>query len=307
MKSYTEFSVFELKKATDNYSKSLMIGEGGYGIVYRGFLRYTTVAIKVLKCEGSQEDNEFNLEVRILTNTRHPNLISFIGANSEAWSLVFEFLPNGSLDTFLTNGKNTTRNLSWQDRIRIASEICSELIFLHSMQPHGIAHGDLKPENILLDSNLVSKLTDFGISRELQRDIRTITPFHFTQNPKGSIGYFDPEYYSTGELTPQSDVFLFGAILLQLVTGRSHPRGIKRFVEGTINDGKFDTIIDNSWGQWPIDEAKKMASLGLWCNHEERRKRPSLGTDVWPSLESMMRVAVGFKRAGWQQIPSSVE
>ncbi|KAJ3694547.1 hypothetical protein LUZ60_010027 [Juncus effusus] len=290
-RNYIKFCHSELEKATNNFDKSLIIGEGGYGIVYKGFLRYTTVAIKVLKCGSSQGDAEFNQEVEVLTKVRHPNLISLIGASPESRALIYEFIPNGSLDTFLTNrGSSSRSKLSWQHRIRIASEICSALIFLHSIEPHGIAHGDLKPENIMLDSNFVSKLTDFGISRKLQQSNKTATPFHLTETPKYTPAYCDPEFFSSYELNPKSDIYSFGIVLLQLVTGRG-PRLIKDIVEEALDSDELDTIVDNSAGEWPTEQAKTLASLGLWCSDPSRKKRPDLGKDVWPSIKSMEHVA----------------
>ncbi|KAJ3673822.1 hypothetical protein LUZ60_005814 [Juncus effusus] len=285
-----EFSYSELEEATNKFNKALKIGEGGFGSVYKGFLRHTTVAIKVLNHGSSQGDIEFNQEVEILTKVRHPNLIALIGASSEALALVYEFLPNGSLDTFLTNDESSRRKLSWQDRIRIASEICSALIFIHSIPPHGIAHGDLKPENILLDSNYTSKLADFGISRKLQQSNKTATPFHLTEAPKYTPAYGDPEFFSSYELTPKSDIYSFGVVLLQLVTGRN-PRGLKDTIEEAMDNGELDSVVDDLAGKWPIEVAEKMASLGLWCSDPSRKRRPHLGKDVWPVIESMGHVA----------------
>lgn len=160
--NFSEFSFPEIELATQSFSDSLKIGEGGYGSVYKGFLRNTTVAVKVLNYESMQGQSEFHQEVKILSMVRHPNLITLIGVCSEKFAPIYEFLPNGSLDDRL-DCKDDTLPLTWQTRTRIGTEICSALMFLHSSKPHPIVHGDLKPENILLDANLISKLGDFGI------------------------------------------------------------------------------------------------------------------------------------------------
>ncbi|KAK6162315.1 hypothetical protein DH2020_002156 [Rehmannia glutinosa] len=149
---FSEFSFLEIEEATINFSQALKIGEGGYGSIYRGNLRHTQVAIKMLHPNSSQGPFEFQQEVNILSKLRHPNIVTLIGACPEAWALIYEYLPNGSLEDRL-NCKDNTPPLSWKTRLRIAAELCSALIFLHSCRPQGIVHGDLKPANILLDAN----------------------------------------------------------------------------------------------------------------------------------------------------------
>ncbi|XP_078158231.1 uncharacterized protein LOC144553930 isoform X2 [Carex rostrata] len=150
-----EFSLQELQQATQYFSESLKIGEGGFGPVYKGSLRQITVAIKVLHSQSRQGISQFRQEITVLTKMRHPNLVTLIGACSESSALVYEYLPNGSLEDRL-NCVNNTPPLTWQARTRIIGEICLALIFLHSNKPQLVIHGDLKPENILLDTNLES-------------------------------------------------------------------------------------------------------------------------------------------------------
>ncbi|KAJ3694263.1 hypothetical protein LUZ60_009743 [Juncus effusus] len=289
---FTKFNLGELKKATKDFDNSLKIGEGSSGKVYKGFLRHTYVAIKLLE-ESKVQDNEFNQEVEVLSKVRHPNLVSLIGANPEARALVHEYLSNGGLDSYLLNGKNN-KKLLWQDRLRIASEICSALIFLHSQ---GIAHGNLKPENVLLDSGLTSKVSDFGLSRKLEHSNETMSPVYVTARPKGSLAYIDPVYLAYGELTPQSDVFAFGIILLQFVTGRD-PRGLRSDVEQAVDGKRLEKIVDSSAGKWPPKEALKLAELGLRCSDQRRRQRPDL-KDVYNTIESIKHDASTSGHSKW--------
>ncbi|EPS70423.1 hypothetical protein M569_04335 [Genlisea aurea] len=285
---FREFSFAELEEATLGFSPKLKIGEGGYGSIYRGNLRHTQVAIKMLNPYSSQGPREFHQEVNILSKVRHPNIVTLMGACLEAWTLVYEYIPNGSLEDRLTC-KNNTPPLSWKARIRIATELCSALVFLHSFRPQGIVHGDLKPGNILLDANYVCKLSDFGICRELPPDEFSQydeTRCFRTENPVGTFGYMDPEFLMTGELTSKSDVFSFGVILLRLLTGKS-AKGIAHEVQNAIDNGNLNSILDTTAGDWPFVQAKQLAHLGLNCADNNGKNRPNLASQVWRVLEPM--------------------
>ncbi|XP_078166012.1 uncharacterized protein LOC144560650 isoform X2 [Carex rostrata] len=287
---YAKYSYSELQDATNNFHESFKLGEGGFGIVYKGNLhKYRTVAIKILK-EGSRQGvREFDQEVETLHKVRHSNLVKLIGACAESRALIYEYLPNGSLEDRL-QCKNNTLPLSWQARVRIAFEICAALIFLHSVEPHGIVHGDLKPENILFDGSDTSKISDFGLCRELNFTASESIPYYWTDCPKGTLAYMDPEYFSTGKITPQYDVYSFGIILLRLATCKS-PMGIRQLVEVAQKKGTLKALIDASAGHWPFKEAKKMISLGLRCSDLIRKNRPDLSSKVWKELKSMADVA----------------
>lgn len=218
---------------------------------------------------------------------RHPNIVTLIGACPEAWALVYEYLPNGSLEDRLTC-KDNTPPLSWQTRIRVASELCSALIFLHSCTARGIIHGDLKPANILLDANFVSKLSDFGICRVLPEDefSEKSTSLCYRTDPKGTFAYLDPEFLDTGELTPKSDVYSFGIILLRLLTGRP-ALGINNEVQYALDKGNLKDLLDPTAGDWPFVQAKQLAHLAMNCCEKNRRLRPELSSEVWKVLEPM--------------------
>lgn len=300
---YTEFSFSEVKDATCNFDPSLKIGEGGYGSIFRGSLRHTEVAIKMLHPHSLQGPSEFQQEVNVLSKLRHPNLVTLIGACPDAWIIIYEYLSGGSLEDRL-NCKNNTPPLSWQTRIRIAAELCSVLIFLHSC---GIVHGDLKPANLLLDKNLVSKLSDFGICRVLSENEFTInnTSLCCRTDPKGTFVYMDPEFLSTGELTSKSDTYSFGIILLRLLTGRS-ALGLRKEVQYAMNKENLKDILDPTAGDWPFVQAQQLALLAMNCC-DVRENRPDLVSEAWRVLEPM-RVSCGlssfrFGSEGQCQIP----
>ena len=318
----TKFPLIELQQATQDFDPTLKIGEGGFGSVYKGILRNTTVAIKLLHPQSMQGQSEFHqeasksffflyvnyifcyikcnlccydnlpamsLQASVLSTVRHPNLVTLIGTCPEAFGLVYEFFPNGSLEDCLAC-KNNKPPLTWQTRTRIIGEMCSALIFLHSNKPHPVVHGDLKPDNILLDANYSSKLGDFGICRLLIQTNTCSTTLYRTTNPRGTFSYMDPEFLTTGELTPRSDVYSFGIIILRLLTGKP-PQRIAEIVEEAIEQGNLHSIIDNSAGSWPFIQANQLAHIGLRCAELRRRRRPDLAVDVWKVVEPLMKAA----------------
>ena len=177
--------------------------------------------------------------------------------------------------------------LSWQMRVKIAADICTGLIFLHSNKPKGIAHGDLKPDNVLLDANFVCKLADFGISHHLNVTNTTITPYHRTNQLKGTMGYMDPAYLASGELTAQYDVYSYGVVLMRLLTNKS-PLGLPNEVEAALSNDMLQDIIDTSAGEWPPEYTEELARLALRCSRYERKERPNLANEAWGILQAMM-------------------
>jgi len=289
MMHITELSYSEIKEATNDFDHSMKIGESVYGTVYKGFLRHTNVAIKKLNPETTQTQSQFSQEVEILSRVRHPNLVTLIGACKDAQALVYEYMPNGSLDDRLAC-KDNSKPLSWQLRTRIASNICSALIFLHSNKPHSIVHSDLKASNILLDGNNIAKLSGFGVSQILTDQFKATTTLYRYTHPKGSFVYIDPEYLISGDLTPQSDVYSFGIVLLRLLTGRSG-FGLLKEVQQAMEKGCLQAILDSSAGEWPAMYAEQLAELGLRCCKIRRKNRPDLQTEAWTVLEPMFKSA----------------
>uniref|UniRef100_A0A2N9FI31 RING-type E3 ubiquitin transferase n=1 Tax=Fagus sylvatica TaxID=28930 RepID=A0A2N9FI31_FAGSY len=257
------------------------------------------VAIKVLQHHNFQDPSRFQSEVDTLNNLRHPNLVTLIGYCQEVQALIYEYVPYGSLEDRLSC-KDNTPPLSWQIQVRIATELCSALIFLHSCKPCTILHGDLTTAKVLLDANFVSKLCDHGncsLRSHYQSSNNNITQFWRTE-PKGSnFAYLDPEFLSTGELTLKSDAYSFGITLLQLLTGKP-PWGITKEVQyaldaGKLQDlldplaGKLQDLLDPLAGDWPFVLDEELAHLALRCCEMYQKNWPDLGLDVWPVLEPM--------------------
>ncbi|XP_059456952.1 U-box domain-containing protein 33-like isoform X2 [Corylus avellana] len=286
---FSEFKLSEIEEATQKFDESKKIGQGGYGSIYKGLLRPKEVAIKMLQSPGAHGTSQFQMEVRVLSQLRHPNLVKLTGSCPEVFALIYEYLPNGSLEDRLSM-KDNSPPLSWQTRIRIATELCSVLVYLHSAKPHSIVHGDLKPSNILLDANFVSKLSDFGICRMLFPDESLSNNINTTlsriTDPKGTPAYIDPEFRETSVLTLKSDVYSFGIILLQLLTGRQ-PFKISNEVKYALDAGNLKALLDPLAGDWPILAAQELAHLGLKCCDRDRRSRPELGSEVLKMLEPM--------------------
>lgn len=223
------------------------------------------------------------MQVLVLSKLRHPNLVTLIGACLEAWTLVYEYLPNGSLRDHLFQ-KSNTPPLTWKTRTRIAAKISSALLFLHSSKPEKIIHGDLKPENILLDSDFNCKIGDFGICRLVPEETLRCPSFRQSTEPKGAFQYTDPELQRTGDLTSKSDIFSFGIIILQLLTGRP-PVGLASEVRRALLCEKLASVLDMSAGEWPMSVARRLVELGLQFCELNSRDRPELTPTMVRELE----------------------
>ncbi|CAN8254857.1 unnamed protein product [Cochlearia groenlandica] len=257
-----DYSFIEINEATNEFDPSWKLGEGKYGSLYKGNLQHLQVAVKMLPSYGSQNHFEFERQVEILSRVRHPNLVTIVGTCPESRSLMYEYIPSGSLGDCLSSANNVPA-LSWESRIRIASEICSALLFLHSNVPC-IIHGNLKPSKILLDSNFVVKISDYGISQ--------LIPINGIDK---SDPYVDPHYIVSGEMTLESDIYSFGMILLQLLTKRPLS-GILRDVKCALENDNISAVLDNSAGDWPVARGKKLANIAIRCCKKNPLNRPDL-------------------------------
>ncbi|CAN1282882.1 U-box domain-containing protein 33 [Linum perenne] len=280
-----EFPLSDLQTATCNFSESFKLGGGAYGCVYKGEMLGRTVAIKKLHSHNMQGQSEFHKEVQVLGKLQHPHLVTLLGASSEAWCLIYEYLPNGSLQDRLLSKSNNS-SLTWNIRTRIIAEIASALSFLHSSKPEKIVHGDLKPQHILLDSELICKICEFGICRLVSEDNVYSPSISRITEPKGTFPYVDPEFQRVGVLTPKSDVYSFGVIILQLLTGRP-PIGLTSEVRRMMSSGKLSSILDPSAGEWPAFVTKRLADLALQFCELSSRNRPDLSPALVRELEQL--------------------
>ncbi|KAL0454533.1 UNVERIFIED_CONTAM: putative leucine-rich repeat receptor-like protein kinase [Sesamum latifolium] len=273
------FSFDELKKCTDNFSEMNEIGHGGYGKVYRGTLpNGQLVAIKRAKQGSSQGGMEFANEIELLSRVHHKNLVSLLGFcfDQGEQMLVYEYIINGSLKDGLTG--RTGIRLDWMRRLRIALGAARGVHYLHELADPPIIHRDIKPSNILLDERLNAKVADFGLSKPM--------------------GYFDPEYYMTQQLTQKSDVYSFGVVLLELLTARRPiEKGkyivteVKQAMDKTKDMYNLEAILDPIVASNTVPGSiEKVVDLALKCIQEPGFNRPTMG-EVLKEIENIMESA----------------
>lgn len=284
---YSEYSFQELQTATNDFSEENKLGECAYGLIYKGKLRHSTVAIKVPAQGRTHGWQQFQKEVELLSYIRHPHILMLLGACPERRCIVYEHMANGSLEDRLYS-KGGTPPLPWYTRFRICLEVASALLFLHS-QPKPMVHFVLKLANILLDNHFVSKLGDVGLATVLPHDTTFSVTFYKESVPVKMLDYIDPDYQRTGVASCECDVYALGIIMLQLLTGRQ-ANGVTHLVKEAERSGRLGKVLDNSAGDWPLEEATKLARLSLQCT-TMRRERAKLDVDVLPVLESIQAVA----------------
>ncbi|KQK05701.1 probable leucine-rich repeat receptor-like protein kinase At5g49770 [Brachypodium distachyon] len=286
------FSFEELKSCTDNFSDSQEIGAGGYGKVYKGTLvDGMRVAIKRAQSGSMQGAPEFKNEIELLSRVHHRNLVSLIGFcyEQKEQMLVYEFVSNGTLrENLVVRGSY----LDWKKRLRIALGSARGLAYLHELADPPIIHRDVKSTNILLDDNLKAKVADFGLSKL----VADTEKGHVSTQVKGTLGYLDPEYYMTQQLSEKSDVYSFGVVMLELVSGRQpieKGKYIVREVRQAIDPADRDhyglrAIVDPA-----IRDAARTAGfrrfvqLAMQCVDESAAARPAMGTVV-KEVEAML-------------------
>ncbi|KAK4479551.1 hypothetical protein RD792_015068, partial [Penstemon davidsonii] len=295
---YRKYSIDEIEVATNYFSDSEKIGEGGYGPVYKATLDHTPVAIKVLRPDLSQGQKQFQREVEVLSRMRHPHMVILLGACPDYGCLVYEYMENGSLEDRL-NRLNGTPPLPWSSRFRIAAEIATALNFLHQTKPEPLVHRDLKPGNILLDKNYVSKISDVGLARLVPPSlVDGITQYHMTMTAAvGTFCYIDPEYQQTGMLGTKSDIYSLGVLFLQIITAKP-PMGLIYHVGCAIENGTFARVLDQTVKDWPVEEALSFAKLALKCCELRRKDRPDLDTVILPELERLRDLGTQSKPEG---------
>ncbi|KAK2983192.1 hypothetical protein RJ640_018537 [Escallonia rubra] len=276
-----KFSYSELTRATSNFSEEEKLGEGGFGSVYRGFLRELNshVAIKRVSKGSKQGVKEYASEVKIISKLRHRNLVLLIGWCHEKKELllVYELMPNGSLDYHLFKGKNL---LTWGIRYKIAHGLASALLYLHEEWEQCVVHRDIKSSNVMLDSNFNAKLGDFGLARFVDHEKGSQTTVL-----AGTMGYMAPEFFITGKASKESDVFSFGVLALEITCGRKPidpeaAEGQIRMVEWVwelYGKGKLLEAADPKLSaDFDQQEMEYLMIVGLWCAHPDNNLRPSI-------------------------------
>ncbi|KAI4355974.1 hypothetical protein L6164_000028 [Bauhinia variegata] len=286
------FTFKELALATNKFCSSAQVGQGGYGKVYKGILSDgTIVAIKRAEEGSLQGQKEFLTEIELLSRLHHRNLVSLIGYCDEEGEqvLVYEFMPNGTLQNWIS-GK-TTRNLNFGMRLQIAMGSAKGILYLHTEANPPIFHRDIKASNILLDLKFIAKVADFGLSRLAPHlDEEGTVPKYVSTVVKGTPGYLDPEYFLTHKFTDKSDVYSLGVVFLELLTGKqpiTHGKNIVREVNVASQSGMIFSIIDSSMGSYPSDSLERFLSLALSCCHDNPERRPSM-LEVVRELENIL-------------------
>ncbi|KAG2572159.1 hypothetical protein PVAP13_7KG151800 [Panicum virgatum] len=296
--SFREFTLLDIQSATCKFSEGFKIQSDGHGCVYKGEIMNRTVMIYKLHSHSIESVKQFQQEVYILSKVRHPHILTLVGACPEALCLVYEYLPSESLHDRLFNRCNS-HWLPWKIRARIVAEISGALLFLHSCKPQMIIHGNLKLENILLDTECHCKIADFGISRLFTDDMKDFPSFADGSKLKGSFPYADPECKRSKVMTPKYDIYYFGTVILQLLTGKQEVvLGLAGEVRRAMSCGKLSSILDPMAGQWPLEVAGKLAELGLRCSETSSQDCPELTLETVRDLEQLY-----FTREG--RAPSS--
>lgn len=287
------FTFRELATATKNFRQECLLGEGGFGRVYKGRLENggQLAAIKQLDRNGLQGNKEFLVEVLMLSLLHHPNLVNLIGycADGDQRLLVYEYMPRGSLEDHLLDIGSDQKPLGWFTRMKIATGAAKGLEYLHDKANPPVIYRDLKSSNILLDEEFNPKLSDFGLAKlgpvgEKQ---------HVSSRVMGTYGYCAPEYVRTGQLTVKSDVYSFGVVLLELITGRraidttkpTQEQNLVSWAHPMFKEPKrypelADPLLE---GDFPVRGLNQAVAVAAMCLQEEAQVRPLI-SDVVTAL-----------------------
>uniref|UniRef100_A0ACD5X6Q7 Uncharacterized protein n=1 Tax=Avena sativa TaxID=4498 RepID=A0ACD5X6Q7_AVESA len=272
----TQLPLALLEDITNCFALDHQIGRGGFAVVYKGMVGKAMVAVKKLSNTIGIHENKFHEEVKSLIKAKHKNIVRFLGycadtqgkiedyegmfvmADQRNWLLCFEYVCNGSLDKHITD---TSCGLEWRKHYQIIKGICEGLLFLHEKR---ILHLDLKPANILLDHQMVPKIADFGLSRCLGEESARV----ITRNLCGTLGYMDPEYLRSGQITFASDIFSLGVIIMEILTGGKGYLEAENIVESWMNRlGEIE-------GDMQLEQVRVCTEIGIECMDFDPKKRP---------------------------------
>ncbi|CAA2955273.1 probable receptor kinase At5g15080 [Olea europaea subsp. europaea] len=318
-----KFTFNDLKWATRNFRPESLLGEGGFGCVFKGWIEENgtapvkpgtglTVAVKTLNHDGLQGHKEWLAEVNFLSDLVHPNLVKLIGycIEEDQRLLVYEFMPRGSLENHLFR---RSLPLPWSIRMKIALGAAKGLAFLHEEAKRPVIYRDFKTSNILLNAEYDAKLSDFGLAKDAPDEGKT----HVSTRVMGTYGYAAPEYVMTGHLTSKSDVYSFGVVLLEMLTGRrsmdkNRPNGEHNLVEWArphLGERKrFYRLMDPRLeGHFSIKGAQKAAQLAARCLSRDPKARPLMSEVVealkpLPSLKDMASLSYYFQTVQTERV-----
>ncbi|XP_048441508.1 G-type lectin S-receptor-like serine/threonine-protein kinase At4g27290 isoform X2 [Pyrus x bretschneideri] len=282
------FDLMTVASATDNFSSNKKLGEGGFGPVYKGTLADgQEIAVKRLSRSSGQGLNEFMNEVRLIAKLQHRNLVRLLGCcvQGEEKLLLYEYMPNGSLDSSIFD-ETRREPFDWPKRFNIICGIARGLVYLHQDSRLRIIHRDLKASNVLLDNEMNPKISDFGLARLLTEGDSTVAN---TERLVGTYGYMAPEYVMGGQFSVKSDVFSFGILVLEIVTGRknkgffdpSNSRNLSEQLWRLWNEGKPLELIDTCLASsGTLSEVLRCINIGLLCAQHDPDDRPSMAAVV---------------------------
>lgn len=296
---FRKYSYKETKKATENFST--VIGQGGFGTVYKAeFSDGSVLAVKRMDSVSAQAEDEFCREIELLARLHHRHLVALKGfcIDKHDRFLMYEYMANGSLKDHLHSPGRTP--LNWETRIQIAIDVANALEYLHFYCDPPLCHRDIKSSNILLDENLAAKLADFGLAYASKDGSICFEPVN--TDIRGTPGYMDPEYVITQELTEKSDIYSYGVVLLEMVTGRRAVEEGKNLVESSRmlmeSDAGLTELVDPKIkDSFDLDQLQTVMAVIRWCTQKEGRSRPSIKQILRLLYESSDPMQSGFIQA----------